>query len=132
MASWTEVLGEASAKGLEVECLPSKMVFTRKPPVGRQEHASAGTTAPSRARRCIADGCLVRAMIRTAGLQGWMIGGTDVRTGFLNAPIRDLKKLVVMEAPSVFTKMNLMEKGEVLVVRKAMYGLVTSLRILDL
>lgn len=67
-------------------------------------------------------------MIRTAGLQGWMIGGTDVRTGFLNAPIRDLKKLVVMEAPSVFTKMNLMEKGEVLVVRKAMYGLVTSLR----
>lgn len=64
VASWTKVLEEASAKDLEVERLPSKMV----------------------------------------------------------------EKLVVMEAPSVFTRLNLMQEGEVLVVRKAMYGLVTSPR----
>ena len=134
VATWATVLKEASSRGVEVERLPSKMVFTRKAPFGKRK-----------ARACIcgnystmkdseevyaggADGCMVRAMIRAAALSGWAIGGTDVKTAFLNAPIRELEKMVVMEAPSVFSKLELMDRNAVLVVRKAMYGLVTSPR----
>ena len=74
------------------------------------------------------DGQQVRAMVRIGALKQWQIGCTDIRTAFLNAPRRDNKRLIAMEIPSVFRKLQLAGHQHLWLVDKALYGLTTSPR----
>eukprot|EP00913_Durusdinium_trenchii_P028163 g26406.t1 len=124
----------AEAQGKVIEILPAKMVYTRKAGGGtrRARAVCCGNYSDSRfSGDCYAggaDGCQVRALVRTAAIKGWTIAATDIRVAFLNAPRRDDGKLVAMEIPSVYKRLGLAKDGEVWLVRLAMYGLTTSPR----
>ena len=122
----------AEKEGKVIELLPAKMVYTRKSGAGnrRARAVVCGNYSESRFNAdCYAggaDGCQVRAVIRTAALKGWSVAATDIRVAFLNAPRREDGKLVAMEIPSVYKRLGLAAEGEVWLVRLAMYGLTTS------
>ena len=122
----------AEKEGKVIELLPTKMVYTRKSGAGvrRARAVVCGNYSESRFNAdCYAggaDGCQVRAVIRTAALKGWSVAATDIRVAFLNAPRREDGKLVSMEIPSVYKRLGLAKEEEVWLVRLAMYGLTTS------
>ena len=124
----------AEREGKVIELLPAKMVYTRKSGAGarRARAVVCGNYSESRFNDdCYAggaDGCQVRAMVRTAALKNWAIAATDIRVAFLNAPRREDGKLVAMEIPAVYKRLGLAKEGEVWLVKLAMYGLTTSPR----
>ena len=124
----------AAKEGKTIELLPAKMVYTRKAGTGarRARAVCCGNYSETRFDGdCYAggaDGCQVRALVRTAALKDWQIAATDIRVAFLNAPRREHGKLVAMEIPAVYRRMGLAKEGEVWLVRLAMYGLTTSPR----
>ena len=124
----------AQREGKTIELLPAKMVYTRKSGAGvrRSRAVVCGNYSESRFNDdCYAggaDGCQVRALVRTAALRGWAVAATDIWVAFLNAPRRDDGKLVAMEIPSVYKRLGLAKEGEVWLVKLAMYGLTTSPR----
>ena len=124
----------AEAQGKVIEILPAIMVYTRKATSGarRARAVCCGNYSDSRfSGDCYAggaDGCQVRALVRTAAIKGWTlaVAATDIRVAFLNAPRRDDGKLVAMEICSVYKRLGLAR--EVWLVQLAMYGLTTSPR----
>ena len=117
-----------------IELLPAKMVYTRKAGTGQRRARAVvcGNYSDTRfSSDCYAggaDGCQVRALLRTSALKGWSLAATDIRVAFLNAPRRDDGKLVAMEIPNVYKRLGLAKEGEVWLVKLAMYGLTTSPR----
>ena len=84
----------AAEKAPPIEMLPAKMVFTRKANSGayRSRAVVCGNYQEASAEDRYAggaDGCQIRAMIRTIALCDWDLAGTDIRVAFLNAPKRD-------------------------------------------
>ena len=123
----------ASEMKLPIEILPGKMVHTRKSGSGayRSRAVICGNYAGPDNNEHYAggvDGQQVRAMVRLGALKQWQIGCTDIRTAFLNAPRRDTKRLIAMEIPSVFRKLQLAGHQDLWLVDKALYGLTTSPR----
>ena len=124
----------AAREGKTIELLPAKMVYTRKAGTGarRARAVCCGNYSETRfdadSYAGGADGCQVRALVRTASLKGWAMAATDIRVAFLNAPRREDGKLVAMEIPSVYRRLGLAREGEVWLVKLAMYGLTTSPR----
>ena len=118
----------AQREGKTIELLPAKMVCARKSGVGvrRSRAVVCGNYSESRFNDdCYAggaDGCQIRALVRTAALRGWAVAATDIRVAFLNAPRREDGKLVAMEIPSVYKRLGLAKEGEVWLVKLAMYG----------
>ena len=125
---------KAEKEGKVIELLPAKMVYTRKAGAGtrRARAVCCGNYSDTRfSPDCYAggaDGCQVRALIRTAALKSWSVAATDIRVAFLNAPRREDGKLVAMEIPQVYKRLGLAREGEVWLVKLAMYGLTTSPR----
>ena len=109
-------------------------VYTRKAGAGtrRARAVCCGNYSETRfSADCYAggaDGCQVRALIRTAALKSWAVAATDIRVAFLNAPRREDGKLVAMEIPNVYKRLGLAREGEVWLVKLAMYGLTTRIR----
>ena len=123
----------ASEKGLPIELLPAKMVHTRKANTGayRSRAVVCGNYAgPDESEHYAggADGNQIRTALRLGALKSWAVGGTDIRTAFLNAPRRDETRLLAMEIPVVFRKLGLAETNQVWLIDKALYGLTTSPR----
>ena len=123
----------AQEKQLPIELLPAKMVHTRKANTGayRSRAVVCGNyqdvgTGDRYAGG--ADGCQVRALIRTAALRGWSLAGSDIRVAFLNAPKRDTTKITAMEVPTIFKHLGLADAEDVWIIEKALYGLVSSPR----
>ena len=123
----------AQEKQLPIQLLPAKMVHTRKANTGAyrsravvcgnyQEVGTGDRYAGG------ADGCQVRALIRTAALRGWCLAGSDIRVAFLNAPKRDTTKITAMEVPTIFKHLGLADAEDVWIIEKALYGLVSSPR----
>ena len=123
----------AQERQLPIELLPAKMVHTRKANTGAyrsravvcgnyQEVGTGDRYAGG------ADGCQVRALIRTAALRGWCLAGSDIRVAFLNAPKRDTTKITAMEVPTIFKHLGLADAEDVWIIEKALYGLVSSPR----
>ena len=83
---------KAEKEGKVIELLPAKMVYTRKAGAGtrRARAVCCGNYSDTRfSPDCYAggaDGCQVRALIRTAALKSWSVAATDIRFAFLNAP----------------------------------------------
>ena len=114
----------ASEMKLPIEILPGKMVHTRKSGSGayRSRAVICGNYAGPDNNEHYAggvDGQQVRAMVRIGALKQWQIGRTNVRTAFLNAPRRDNKRLIAMEIPSVFRKLQLAGHQDLWLVDKA-------------
>ena len=77
----------ARDKGLPIELLPGKMVHTRKANSGayRSRAVVCSNYQEANAEDKYADGadgCQIRAMIRTAALDDWCLAGTDIRVAF--------------------------------------------------
>ena len=129
-----ELHQRAEAQGKTIELLPAKMVYTRKAGAGvrRARAVCCGNYSESRfSGDCYAggaDGCQVRALVRTSALKGWTLAATDIRVAFLNAPRREDGKMVAMEIPSVYKRLGLARESEVWLVKLALYGLTTSPR----
>ena len=123
----------AQERQLPIELLPAKMVHTRKANTGAYRsravvcgnYQDVGTEDRYAGG---ADGCQVRALIRTAALRGWCLAGSDIRVAFLNAPKRDTTKITAMEVPTIFKHLGLADAEDVWVIEKALYGLVSSPR----
>lgn len=60
-------------------------------------------------------------IVKTAALKQWETATTDIRVAFMNAPRRDLSRIVAMEIPQVFKKLGLADENEVWVVESATY-----------
>ena len=123
----------AEEAGLPIELLPGKMVHTRKAVTGdyRSRAVVCGNYSEATNAECYAggaDGVQIRATIKTTAMKGWKMAATDIRVAFLNAPRRDQTKIVAMEIPKVFRKINCAGPQHVWVIRKALYGLTTSPR----
>ena len=129
-----ELRHRAEKQQKTIELLPAKMVYTRKAGTGQRRARAVvcGNYSDTRfSSDCYAggaDGCQVRALLRTSALKGWSLAATDIRVAFLNAPRRDDGKLVAMEIPNVYKRLGLAKEGEVWLVKLAMYGLTTSPR----
>ena len=123
----------AQERQLPIELLPAKMVHTRKANTGAYRsravvcgnYQDVGTEDRYAGG---ADGCQVRALIRTAALRGWCLAGSDIRVAFLNAPKRDTTKITAMEVPTIFKHLGLADAEDVWIIEKALYGLVSSPR----
>ena len=121
----------AQERQLPIELLPAKMVHTRKANTGAYRsravvcgnYQDVGTEDRYAGG---ADGCQVRALIRTAALRGRSLAGSDIRVAFLNAPKRDTTKITAMEVPTIFKHLGLADAEDVWVIEKALYGLVSS------
>lgn len=60
---------------------------------------------------------------------GWEAVTADIKTAFLNAPKIEEKSLVLVTPPKIFQDVNILKKEcEVWQVRRALYGLTTSLK----
>eukprot|EP00435_Cladocopium_sp_Y103_P014795 s1755_g3.t1 len=123
----------SAEKGVPIELLPAKMVFTRKSGSGayRSRAVVCGNYAnPDNLEHYAggAGGDQIRSALRLGALKSWSAGSTDIRTAFLNAPRQDGTRLVAMEIPLVFKRLGLASADEVWVIQKALYGLSTSPR----
>lgn len=124
-------LAERTGKTLEI--FPGKMVYTRKAVTGafRARAVICGNFAERAEDHQTnyaggADGCQVRAMLRTSALRSWKNATTDISTAFLNAPRREDGKLIAMEPPAIYRQLGLVGPDELWWVRLALYGLTTS------
>ena len=127
----------ASQLGLPIETLPGKMVHVRKCGGAYKSRAViCGNYAhqdhdPSHDNSNYAggvDGQQVRTMVKISAMNQWVLGSTDIRTAFLNAPRRDQNRLIAMEIPTVFKKLGLAGHNHIWLVDKALYGLTSSPR----
>ena len=71
------------------------------------------------------DATAVRLVLRLGALRDMIVCGTDVSTAFLNAELSgtDLERGILCRAPSIFSDAGATQRGEVWVIRQALYGL---------
>ena len=71
------------------------------------------------------DATAVRLVLRLGALRDMIVCGTDVSTAFLNAELSgtDLERGILCRAPSIFSDAGATQRGEVWIIRKALYGL---------
>ena len=69
------------------------------------------------------DATAVRIVLRLGALEGMTICGTDVSTAFLNAELSesDQRRGILCKAPTLFVEAGVCQKGEVWLIRKALY-----------
>ena len=125
-------------EGQTVHVLPGKAVCTRKAGVGKRRFRAVvcGNHLPSDADTgglsTFASGVeaiSVRAATAVAARKGWTVSGLDIRTAFLNAPVRaNTKMRLVVKPPRLLVDLQLIPSDERWLVSKALYGLTTSPR----
>ena len=76
-----------------------------------------------------ASGIEVRTLIKLAAINQWALSTLDVKTAFLNAPAAHDRGVVVVQPPRIFQEAGVLrDQKELWLVKKALYGLVTSPR----
>ena len=89
-----QLLDLAETRGETIETLPAKMVFTRKAHSGlrRSRAVCCGNFAQDDPDQAVyASGCdavTTRMTLRMAALKQWSVAGVDIKTAFLQAPIK--------------------------------------------
>ena len=130
---------EAEEKGIKFECIPSKVVYTKKPVPGgykckvrwvicgnyeqktpEEENYSGG-----------ADATAFRLVIWMAARKGWVAVVLDVRTAFLNADLVQEGQVnyILVIPPPTFVKKGCLPKNVLYKPTKAVYGLRRSPRL---
>ena len=145
--SANEITREEVESG-RTEILPSKVVFTRKPPIGarRARIVACGNFSAKAVpiegeeaqphvleRRHLYAGGLdsiaLRVQVRMAALRGWASAVVDIRKAFLNAPLAEdnkVNKKIILYPPRVLTRIGLISPDERWLVVRAVYGLEIS------
>lgn len=130
-----ELKREADEVGRDFDMVPAKAIFSRKAGSGRHKCRGVacgnyvGKTTTESTYASGAGSCEVRFLLKTAAIQAWSVSTLDVKTAFLNAPVDDSvdRGLVIVEPPRIFRDAKVLRHPEeVWLVRKALYGLVTS------
>ncbi|CAE6962985.1 RE1 [Symbiodinium sp. CCMP2592] len=137
-----EYLRTLRESGVEIEILPRKALFHRKGGSGRHKcrvvacgnfSASAREKGRDKKVQCYAGGAdslSLRCHLRAAGYRAakgrWRTSGSDVRTAFLLAPLRQPGKVTILRPPSVLIQAGLVAPGELWEVTGALYGLQAS------
>ena len=76
-----------------------------------------------------ASGIEVRTLIKMAAINHWSLSTLDVKTAFLNAPAAQDRGVVIVQPPRIFQEAGVLQDSkELWLVKKALYGLVTSPR----
>ena len=76
-----------------------------------------------------ASGIEVRTLIKMAAINQWALSTLDVKTAFLNAPAAQDRGVAVVQPPRIFQEAGVLrDQKELWLVKKALYGLVTSPR----
>ncbi|CAE7246820.1 RE1 [Symbiodinium natans] len=132
-------LCEEDVQSGAIEILPAKVVFTRKPPVGKrrarivacgnfQQKTWSDQVAVAR-REVYASGLdtiALRIQLRQASLCGWTAAILDIRKAFLYAPLHERKgkgKRIILMPPKILVKAKIIPPSERWVIQRALYGL---------
>ena len=136
-------VSDADVKSGVIEVIPSKVVYTRKPPRGDRrarivacgnfqgKHPlSSDSHQPESLSRFFLyasglDSTALRIQLRLAALRLWRTASLDVKKAFLLAPLQGprMKKKVILQPPKVMHRIGLVPESEVWLVLRAMYGL---------
>ena len=132
---------EASKGGRQIEVIPSKMVFVKKPtsdgsgPKLKSRWVVCGNmelVKPDEATFSSgADASALRVMLWFCSRFQWTGSILDVRTAFLNAAMQqdDSEPLMLIQPPGIFYKKKLMKPGTLFKPEKAVYGFRRSPRL---
>ena len=130
---------EAEERGVKLECIPSKVVWAKKPIPGghkckvrwvicgnfeqKQEHEETYTGG--------ADATSFRVMVWVSSREGWVSLVLDARTAFLNADLvqEDQTNFILVVPPVIFVKKGCLPAGYLYRPKKAVYGLRRSPRL---
>ena len=134
-----EYLQTLRDSGVEIEILPCKALFHRKGGSGRHKcrvvacgnfSESAKEKGRDKKVQCYAGGAdslSLRCHLRAAGYRAaqgkWRTSGSDVRTAFLLAPLKQPGKVTILRPPSVLIQAGLVAPGNLWEVTGALYGL---------
>ena len=132
---------EASKGGRQIEVIPSKMVFVKKPtsdgsgPKLKSRWVVCGNMEPVKPDEATfssgADASALRVMLWFCSRFQWTGSTLDVRTAFLNAAMQqdDNEPLMLIQPPGIFYKKKLMKPGTLFKPEKAVYGFRRSPRL---
>ena len=138
-ARMEELRKQAAESGKDFDLVPAKAIFSRKAGTGRHKcrgvacgnfmHAKSSESTFASG----ASGIEVRMLMKVAAVRGWNLSTIDVKTAFLNAPVNEAagsqRGTVVVEPPRIFKEAEVLRHPtEYWLVKKALYGLVTSPR----
>ena len=126
---------EAKSLGKDFDLVPAKAIFSRKAGTGRHKcrGVACGNFMNAKSSESTfasgASGIEVRMLIKMASISQWALATIDVKTAFLNAPAAHDRGTVVVQPPRIFQEAEvLQDSNELWLVKKALYGLVTSPR----
>ena len=126
---------EARAQGRDFDLVPAKAIFSRKAGTGRHKcrGVACGNFMNAKSSESTfasgASGIEVRMLIKLAAINQWALSTLDVKTAFLNAPAAHDRGVVVVQPPRIFQEAGVLQNPkELWLVKKALYGLVTSPR----
>ena len=126
---------EARVQGRDFDLVPAKAIFSRKAGTGRHKcrGVACGNFMNAKSSESTfasgASGIEVRTLIKLAAINQWELSTLDVKTAFLNAPAAHDRGVVVVQPPRIFQEAGVLrDQKELWLVRKALYGLVTSPR----
>ena len=128
---------EWAKQGITVHVLPGKAVCARKAGVGKRRLRAVvcGNFLPresSSEDSTYATGVeavSVRAALAIASRRLWRPTGLDIRTAFLNAPVRvPNKTIIIVKPPRILIDLQLVTEEERWIVDRALYGLTSSPR----
>ena len=112
-----------------------KAIFSRKAGTGRHKcrGVACGNFMNAKSSESTfasgASGIEVRMLIKLASINQWALSTIDVKTAFLNAPAAHDRGTVVVQPPRIFQEAGVLQDSkELWLVKKALYGLVTSPR----
>ena len=134
-----EVEKELLKKGVKLECIPSKVVYSKKPAPGGAKHkvrwVICGNYEEKREDEQTyssgADATALRILLWLASRFGWLGISLDIRTAFLNADVNqeDQPNYILVAPPTVFVKKGCLPVGTLYRPKKAVYGLRRSPRL---
>ena len=126
---------EAKAQGRDFDLVPAKAIFSRKAGTGRHKcrGVACGNFMNAKSSESTfasgASGIEVRTLIKLAAINQWSLSTLDVKTAFLNAPAAQDRGVVIVQPPRIFQEAGVLQDSkELWLVKKALYGLVTSPR----
>ena len=134
-----ELIEDAEKRGIRIELIPSKLVFTRKPGkkggkkkvrwvvCGNFESKDPNEDNFSGG----ADSAALRIMIWVASVHQWEGSVLDVKTAFLNAEMeqKEDQQLLLVCPPSFFVDRGFLDKDTYYLPKKAVYGFRRSPRL---
>ena len=139
---YEELMKNAERDGVQVEQIPSKMVFTVKPgPKGGKKKARWVACGNHECKKSSeenysggADCTALRVLVWAAQRNQWVACVLDISTAFLNAAmeVKEGESILIIRPPSIFRDQGYMPKTALFLPLKAVYGFRRSPRLWSL